>query len=117
MINRNERSIALDLRDEDDRATLLALCADADVLAEGFRPGSMTRLSLGYERLAELNPRLIYCSINGFGSSGGSDHSALTNTDSISSTSGDSEGKGYIDNYAGTRYCDLLLSVLTCTSL
>jgi len=73
MVNRNKRSIALDLHDDADKATMLTLCADADVLVEGFRPGSMARLGLGYDHLATLNPRLVYCSINGFGSSGGSE--------------------------------------------
>ncbi|MGC9962741.1 MAG: CaiB/BaiF CoA-transferase family protein [Acidimicrobiales bacterium] len=70
MINRNKRSIALNLKDPADKATMLGLVESTDVLVEGFRPGTMDRLGLSYAALAELNPRLVYCSINGFGSSG-----------------------------------------------
>jgi crotonobetainyl-CoA:carnitine CoA-transferase CaiB-like acyl-CoA transferase len=67
MLNRNKRSIVLDLKGNRDRETLLALVAGADVLVEGFRSGTMQRLGLGYETLAAVNPQLIYCSLNGFG--------------------------------------------------
>lgn len=69
LINRNKRSVVLDLKDARNRDTLLALARTADVLVEGFRPGAMARLGLGYGDLSALNPKLIYCSINGFGSS------------------------------------------------
>ncbi|MFI6628596.1 CaiB/BaiF CoA transferase family protein [Nonomuraea fuscirosea] len=68
-VNRNKRSIALDLRADAEVAR--ALAARADVLVENFRPGTMERLGLGYERLRELNPGLVYCSITGFGSGAG----------------------------------------------
>lgn len=68
-VNRNKRSIALDLRADAEVAR--ALAARADVLVENFRPGTMERLELGYERLRELNPGLVYCSITGFGSGAG----------------------------------------------
>lgn len=67
MLNRNKRSIALDLKAESDRETLLQLVACADVLVEGFRPGTMRRLGLDHDTLAAVHPRLIYCSLNGFG--------------------------------------------------
>ncbi|MCX9193865.1 carnitine dehydratase [Carbonactinospora thermoautotrophica] len=70
-VNRNKRSIALDLRDPDDLEVARALAARADVLVENFRPGTMDRLGLGYADLVKVNPRLIYCSITGFGSAGG----------------------------------------------
>jgi crotonobetainyl-CoA:carnitine CoA-transferase CaiB-like acyl-CoA transferase len=66
-INRNKRSIVLDLRDDGDRATLLRLVESADVLAENFKAGVMDRLGLGYETLRERNPRLVYGAIRGFG--------------------------------------------------
>ncbi|MFB4268258.1 CaiB/BaiF CoA transferase family protein [Nonomuraea sp. GTA35] len=68
-VNRNKRSITLDLRADVEVAR--ALAARADVLVENFRPGTMDRLGLGYEALRELNPGLVYCSITGFGSGAG----------------------------------------------
>ena len=65
--NRNKRSIVLDLKSPDGRDALLALVRDADALVENFSAGVMERLGLGYEQLAELNPRLVYTSIRGFG--------------------------------------------------
>ena len=66
-INRGKRSIALDLKSDEGRAAARALAAKADVVIENFRPGVMDRLGLGPEALRESNPRLIYCSISGFG--------------------------------------------------
>jgi formyl-CoA transferase len=69
-LNRNKRSIVLDLTRESDRATFMALARTADVLVESFRPGVMKRLGVDYETMAEINPRLIYASISGFGQTG-----------------------------------------------
>ena len=69
-VNRNKRSVALDLKTAADHALFLRLVERADVLVEGFRPGVMERLGLGYLVLAERNPRLIYASLSGFGQSG-----------------------------------------------
>jgi crotonobetainyl-CoA:carnitine CoA-transferase CaiB-like acyl-CoA transferase len=66
MFNRNKRSICLDLKDETDLATAQQLCADADVVIENFRPGTLERLGLGYRKLSADNPGLIYCSAKGF---------------------------------------------------
>ena len=66
MYNRNKRSICLDLKSHEGRSIALDLLASADVLIENFRPGTMDRLGLGYEKLSEHNPRLIYCSTHGF---------------------------------------------------
>ena len=66
-INRNKRGIVLDLTEQEGRDALLALADDADVLVENFRPGVMERFDLGYERLADRNPRLVYAAIRGFG--------------------------------------------------
>lgn len=68
--NRNKRSLALDLATEGDRALFDGLVRDADVYIQNFRPGTAERLGAGPSRLRELNPRLVYCSISGFGSSG-----------------------------------------------
>lgn len=70
-VNRNKRSIALDLQDPDDLEVARALVSRADVLVENFRPGTMDRLGLGWERARELNPGLVYCSITGFGADKG----------------------------------------------
>ena len=70
-VNRNKRSIALDLTDEEDLRAARALALEADVLVENFRPGLMDSLGLGYEELRQTNPRLVYCSITGFGSGEG----------------------------------------------
>ncbi|MFI5694472.1 CaiB/BaiF CoA transferase family protein [Kribbella sp. NPDC051586] len=67
-VNRNKRSIALDLKDAGDRAAAQELARRADVLVENFRPGGLARFGLDYETVAEGNPKLIYASISGFGS-------------------------------------------------
>jgi crotonobetainyl-CoA:carnitine CoA-transferase CaiB-like acyl-CoA transferase len=69
-ISRNKRSICLDLKNAADRAALLDLAASADVLLEGYRPGTMARLGLGFETFEARNPRLVYVSISGFGQDG-----------------------------------------------
>ncbi|MBD8532943.1 MULTISPECIES: CaiB/BaiF CoA-transferase family protein [unclassified Massilia] len=68
--NRNKESIQLDLQGEAGKADLLRLLAQADVLLENYRPGVMARLGLTDARLRELNPRLVWCSITGFGATG-----------------------------------------------
>lgn len=70
MLNAGKRSIAVDLKDADACARLQPLIAQADIVIEQFRPGVMDRLGLGAQSLMAANPRLIYCSINGYGSSG-----------------------------------------------
>ncbi len=70
LVNRGKRSIALDLKTESGQRTLHKLAATADVLVEGFRPGVTTRLNADYQTLRAINPRLIYCSITGFGQDG-----------------------------------------------
>lgn len=73
-VNRNKRSIAVDLKDPDGLAAVRALATQADVLVENFRPGVAGRLGLGYEELSRLNPRLVYASISGFGQTGPDAH-------------------------------------------
>ncbi len=70
MLNRGKQNLTLDLKSEADRDRLLPLLKRADVLIEQFRPGVMARLGLGYDAVRALNPRLIYCSISGYGQSG-----------------------------------------------
>lgn len=69
-LNAGKRSLALDLKNPQALATARALAAQADVLVENFRPGVMERLGLGQESLRAINPRLVYCSISGYGQSG-----------------------------------------------
>jgi crotonobetainyl-CoA:carnitine CoA-transferase CaiB-like acyl-CoA transferase len=66
-INRNKRSVCLDLKKPEGRAALLKLVANADAVVESFRVGVMERLGLGYEVLREVNPRLVYAALRGFG--------------------------------------------------
>jgi formyl-CoA transferase len=68
--NRGKKSVTLNLRDQAGREVLRTLARAADVVLENMRPGVMDRLGLGYERLRETNPRLVYCSVTGFGPSG-----------------------------------------------
>jgi succinate---hydroxymethylglutarate CoA-transferase len=69
-VNRNKRSIAVDLKDATQLARLKQLCSRVDVIVENFRGGVLERLGLGHAELARSNPRLVYCSINGYGQSG-----------------------------------------------
>ena len=69
-LNRGKRSIRLNLKEEKGRQVLLALVREYDVLLESFRPGVMDRLGVGYERLRQENPGLVYCAISGYGQDG-----------------------------------------------
>ncbi|MFG2640309.1 CaiB/BaiF CoA transferase family protein [Streptomyces sp. NPDC048370] len=70
-VNRNKRSVALDLTDPADRDTARAIVDRADVLVENFRPGTMEKLGLGHEDVRASNPGLVYCSVTGFGGAEG----------------------------------------------
>ncbi|HWH82841.1 MAG TPA: CaiB/BaiF CoA-transferase family protein [Burkholderiaceae bacterium] len=70
IVNRNKRGLQLDLKQRDGAQAFLQLARSADVLVEGFRPGAMERLGLGYAAVAQVNPRIVYCSITGYGQSG-----------------------------------------------
>jgi alpha-methylacyl-CoA racemase len=69
-LNRNKRSIRLDLKHERGREALMALVRDHDVVLESFRPGVLERLGVGYERMREENPGIVYCAISGYGQDG-----------------------------------------------
>ncbi|NML45264.1 CoA transferase [Ramlibacter sp. G-1-2-2] len=69
-MNRNKRSVTLDLKSPAGKEVLLTLAKDADILVENYRPGALKRMGLGYEVLKEINPRLVYTSISGFGQTG-----------------------------------------------
>jgi crotonobetainyl-CoA:carnitine CoA-transferase CaiB-like acyl-CoA transferase len=69
-VNRSKWGMVLDLKQPDELATLLRLVRDADVLVHNFRPGVPERLGIAFEQLAQINPRLVYCSVTGYGASG-----------------------------------------------
>jgi len=69
-LNRNKRSIRLDLKQDQGRAALLALVRDHDVVLESFRPGVLDRLGVGYEQMREVNPGIVFCAISGYGQDG-----------------------------------------------
>jgi crotonobetainyl-CoA:carnitine CoA-transferase CaiB-like acyl-CoA transferase len=70
VLNRNKRSLTLNLKTPEGKGIFERLAGSADVVVEGFRPGVMDRLGLGYQSLKGVNPRLVYCAISGYGSSG-----------------------------------------------
>ncbi|KRD87776.1 carnitine dehydratase [Bacillus sp. Root147] len=69
-LNRNKRSICIDFKDKQQLATLRELCLQADVIIENFRPGVLKKFELDYESLSSVHPKLIYCSISGYGQEG-----------------------------------------------
>jgi crotonobetainyl-CoA:carnitine CoA-transferase CaiB-like acyl-CoA transferase len=70
VVNRNKRSLAINLRAPRARDIVMQLAKRSDVLVEGFRPGVMARLGLGYDELRAVNPKIIYCAITGYGQDG-----------------------------------------------
>jgi crotonobetainyl-CoA:carnitine CoA-transferase CaiB-like acyl-CoA transferase len=70
MLNRNKKSVTLDIRDPRGRKILLTLVEQADVFVENTRPGNLGKIGLGYDDLTRINPRIVYCSITGFGQDG-----------------------------------------------
>jgi crotonobetainyl-CoA:carnitine CoA-transferase CaiB-like acyl-CoA transferase len=70
LVNRGKRETRIDLKSDSGRIVLLALARHADVLVESFRPGVMDRLGVGYDTLHDANPKLVYCSISGYGATG-----------------------------------------------
>lgn len=77
-VNRNKRSVALDLTTDQGRRVLTALMEDVDVVVENFRPGIMERWGFGYDQVKEKHPGLVYCSISGFGDTGPRSHLPAT---------------------------------------
>jgi crotonobetainyl-CoA:carnitine CoA-transferase CaiB-like acyl-CoA transferase len=108
-INRNKRSVLLDLREPEDLAAARELARRADVLVENFKPGGLARFGLDYDSVSRSNPRIVYASISGFGSGGGA---ALPGYDlmvqaisGLMSLTGDAEGPPY---RAGISVFDVL---------
>jgi crotonobetainyl-CoA:carnitine CoA-transferase CaiB-like acyl-CoA transferase len=108
-LNRGKRSVRIDLKSEAGRDVLLRLVRDADVLLESFRPGVLDRLGVGYERLKQENPRLVYCAITGYGLTGpnvqrsGHDMNYL-GLNGVLAISGDADGP---PTQAGAQIADL----------
>ncbi|MFF5085219.1 CaiB/BaiF CoA transferase family protein [Actinoplanes sp. NPDC000266] len=98
-INRNKRSIALDLKDPDDLAAARELARRADVMIQNFRPGGLARFGLDYESVAAANPAIVYASISGFGSGAGADLPGydlmIQAISGLMSLTGDPEGPAY----------------------
>lgn len=109
-VNGNKRNIALDLKDAKAIEIIKRLAAKADIVAENFRPGVMDRLGLGYAVLSEINPRLIYCGVSGFGMEG--PYKDTPSYDGrIQATSGIMSITGHEDSVptrAGFAVCDAL---------
>src|SRR5438270_3787327 len=70
LLNRGKKSLAVDLKNENDCKRLRPLLERADVVVEQFRPGVMERLNLGFDDIRQINPRIVYCSISGYGQQG-----------------------------------------------
>jgi formyl-CoA transferase/CoA:oxalate CoA-transferase len=111
-INRNKESVALDFKDPRGRELARRLAARADVLLENFRPGTLARLGLDYEQLRDANPRLIYCSISGFGHTGDPDwvrrpgyDLAIQGMGGLASLTGASDGPPF---KVGTSIADMI---------
>jgi crotonobetainyl-CoA:carnitine CoA-transferase CaiB-like acyl-CoA transferase len=120
MMNRNKRGIALDLRTEGGRNVLSRLLKNADVLIENFRRGTMERMGLGYDALHALNPRLIYCSISGFGRTGpyanrGGFDLVAQGMSGLMSITG--EGPGHPPVKVGAPVTDITAGILACVGI
>ena len=111
-INRNKESVAIDFKHARGRELLRALASRADVLLENFRPGALGRLGLDYETVRQWNPRLIYCSISGFGHTGDPDwvrrpgyDLAIQGMGGLASLTGPADGPPY---KVGTSIADII---------
>lgn len=112
--NRNKQSLTLDLGDPGDVALARELARRADVLVENFRPGALARFGLDYDDLRQDNPRLVYCSISGFGSGAGAELPGydflVQAVGGLMSITGESEESGGVPTKAGVALVDVLTS-------
>ena len=121
-VNRNKHSIALDLHDADDLAVAQKLMGSCDVVVENFKPGSLTKFGLDYERVAVTNPSVIYASITGFGTAGGVDlpgydlliqgASGLMSVTGAAETEPFKSGFAVFDVFTGLHACIAILAAL-----
>jgi crotonobetainyl-CoA:carnitine CoA-transferase CaiB-like acyl-CoA transferase len=120
-LNRNKRSLTLDLKSDEGKAVLTDLLKGADAVIESFRPGVMDRLGFGYEAVKALNPAIVYCSLSGFGQTGpyrqraghDIDFLALSGYFAVPSQVNDklARPKVRLSDYAGAMYGALSLAV------
>jgi crotonobetainyl-CoA:carnitine CoA-transferase CaiB-like acyl-CoA transferase len=120
IMNRNKRGIAVDLKTDAGRSALSRILESADVLVENYRRGTMERMGLGYETLHALNPRLIYCSISGFGRTGpyadrGGFDLVAQGMSGLMSVTG--EGPGRPPMKAGSPVTDVTAGILACVGI
>ena len=120
IMNRNKRGIALDLRAEAGRNVLSRLLKNADVLIENFRRGAMEQMGFGYDAVHALNPKLIYCSISGFGRSGpyadrGGFDLVAQGMSGLMSITG--EGPGHPPVKVGAPVTDITAGILACVGI
>src|SRR6202163_2405337 len=120
MMNRNKRSIALDLKTESGHTVLSRLLQDADVLIENYRRGAMERMGFGYQALRASSPRLIYCSISGFGRTGpyadrGGFDLVAQGMSGLMSITG--EGPGCPPVKLGAPVTDITAGILSCVGI
>src|SRR5713101_8072119 len=120
IMNRNKRGIALDLRSEAGRNVLSRLLTNADVLIENFRRGTMEQMGFGYDTVHALNPRLIYCSISGFGRTGpyadrGGFDLVAQGMSGLMSITG--EGPGHPPVKVGAPVTDITAGILACVGI
>ncbi len=117
-INRNKRSVALDLRDPGDQAAAQELARRADVLVQNFKPGGLARFGLDHATVSALNPGIIYASISGFGSGGGKDlpgYDLMVQAMSgLMSLTGDPDGQPY---RAGISVFDVIAGLHTAIAI
>lgn len=117
--NRGKRSIAVDFRDEDGQAIVRDLVRDADVLIENFKVGGLAKYGLDYDSLRKLNPRLIYCSITGFGQTGPYAHRAgydyiIQGMSGLMSLTGEPDGQ---PQKSGVAITDVFTGVYATTAI
>jgi formyl-CoA transferase len=122
-INRNKKSITVNLKEPGGREIIRALAAESDILVENFKVGALDRMGIGYDALADRNPRLIWCSITGYGQTGpyadraGYDF-AMQGEAGIMSITGEPDGEpmkvgvAIVDITTGMFACDAILSAL-----
>src|SRR5579864_3680193 len=120
IMNRNKRGIALDLRAEAGRNVLSRLLKNADVLIENFRRGSMEQIGFGYDAVHAMNPKLIYCSISGFGRTGpyadrGGFDLVAQGMSGLMSITG--EGPGHPPTKVGAPVTDITAGILACVGI
>src|SRR5437879_6943236 len=120
IMNRNKRGIALDLRTQAGRSVLSRLLKNADVLIENFRRGAMEQMGFGYDAVHALNPRLIYCSISGFGRTGpyadrGGFDLVAQGMSGLMSITG--EGPGHPPVKVGAPVTDITAGILACAGI